>query len=566
MKFRESSGEVAGLVSALCDEHLTPVQLDRLNLLLVTDRAARAEYLRFMRAEAVYERLLGGPMNSVDPEAFIGITDDSRTNDRGITLDAQEPAEKLSLHDAWVLPAIIGRDEPVEPDAMKLPPPRATPSSRKSAVRRTPLPPRGSVVRWSAAAAVLIAAGLAAWFAVDRLHRQSSVAIMMNSVAAQWGGEKPFRAGAALPARELDLQSGVAKLVMPGGVAVVVEGPAKFEVNSATGLSLVAGKLIVTVPHDVHGFAVTTPTGSVIDLGTEFGVEVVAGQTHAEVFQGHVELQPRSAAEALTMLSAGDAANLSEAGITIDPAGAMAQHFVRDAGGGILSLDLADLVAGGDGTTHRGNGMIDPSSGTSGLMPLTKIIESDSTYHRVSSLPVIDGCFIPNGADGLVQVDSAGHRFALPPTDGKTYDYIFSGNHVPRPGSHRVPIPTILDKVDYSRPEHWFVYLHANVGLTFDLAAVRRLHPASRLEQFHAVVGNVRGKGAGAPDPVELFVLTDGVMRFHRRFERRDIFTAAVPLSSSDRSLTIIVTDGGAGNGGDDILFGDPAFEMQAGR
>jgi hypothetical protein len=566
MKPNQPSEEMAALVSALCDEHLTPVQLDRLNLLLVTDRAARAQYLRFMNAEAAYERLLGGPMTSVDPETFTGITDDTTTDDRSITLDAQEPAGKLSLHDAWVLPAIIGDDQSVEPDTPELPAPRVMPPSRSGPIRRTPLPRRGSLVRWSAAAALLIAATLAAWFAVDRLHRQNSVAIMLNGFAAQWGGDKAFRAGGALPAGEIRLKSGVAKLAMPGGVTLVVEGPAKFEVNSATGVSLIAGKLVATVPHDVHGFVVDTPTGSVIDLGTEFGVEVAGGQTHTEVFLGRVQLQPRSAVEAVETLTAGDAADLSDTAATVDPAGAMAQHFVRDAGVGTLSLDLADLIAGGDGTTHRGNGMIDPRTGAAGLMPLTKIIESDSTYHRVPSLPVIDGCFIPNGADGPVQVDSAGHRFALPPTDGKTYDYIFSGNHVPRPGSHRVPIPTVLDKIDYSRTEHWFVYLHANVGLTFDLAAVRRLHPASTLEQFHAVVGNVRGKGRGEPDPVELFVLADGVLRFHRRFEKGEVFSAAVPLSDSDRALSIVITDGGAGNGGDDILFGDPAFEMQAGR
>jgi len=562
----DESNKMAALVSALCDEHLTSAQLDRLNLLLVTDRSARAQYLRYMSAEAAYERLLGGPSASVDPETFISISDDPTADDRQVAFDAPEPTQKLSLHDAWVLPAILGSDELLEPDPLELP---ATPPVRKSSMRRTSPPPRqrGSkaLFRCSAAAALLIASGLAAWFSFQH-PGPTTAAIVLQSVTAQWGGNKSFHSGETLPVGQLDLESGVAKLGLPGGVTMVVEGPAKFEVNSATGVSLLRGKLVATVPHDVHGFAVNTPDGSVIDLGTQFGVEVLDGQTHTEVFQGQVQLQPRSAADSLTTLSAGQAAELFVSAATIDPAGAKSQHFVRDPGGGALSLDIADLVAGGDGTTHRRNGMIDPRTGAAGPMPIMGLIDGDSAYHRGSSLPVIDGCFIPNGEHGPVQVDSAGHRFELPPTDGKTYDFIFSGNHVPRPGNHKSPIPTILGNVDYSSPDHWLVYFHANVGLTFDLAALRRLHPASTLEQLHAVVGNVYNKNPKDARPTELFVLADGVLRFHRRFSGPDVFTLAVPLSDSDRALSLVITDGGAGNAGDDILLGDPAFEMHAGQ
>jgi hypothetical protein len=566
MKPNESSNEMAALISALCDGHMTSAQLDRLNLLLVSDPSARAQYLGYMGAEAAYERLLGGPVASVDPESFISGKDDPSADGLEVAFDAPQRSENLSLHDAWILPAILASDEPLEPDLLELP---SAPPVRKSSVRRTSPPPgrRSSkaLFRWSAAAALLIASGLAAWFSFPHTS-PTPVAIVLQSVAARWGDDQSFHTGERLPAGQLDLESGVAKLGLPGGVTMVVEGPAKFEVNSATGVSLLRGKVVATVPHDVHGFAVTTPDGSVIDLGTQFGVEVLDGQTRTEVFQGQVELQPRSAAESLTTLSAGQAADLFVSAATIDPVGAKSQHFVRDPGGGALSLDMADLLAGGDGTTHRRGGMIDPRTGAAGPMPIMGLIDGDSVYHRGSSLPVIDGSFIPNGENGPVQVDSEGHRFALPPTDGKTYDFIFSGNHVPRPNSHKVPIPTVLGNVDYSSPDHWLVYLHANVGFTFDLAALRRLHPGSTLDQVHAVIGNVYGKNPRDARPTELFVLADGVLRFHRRFSGSDIFTLAVPLSDADRDLSVVVTDGGAGNAGDDILLGDPAFEMRAGQ
>jgi hypothetical protein len=571
MSTGESASETAALVSALCDEHLTDAQLDRLNVLLVSDPFAREQYLRYMAAEASYDRLLGGPIASVDTESFIGPGDDPAVYDHPIAFDPMERPERLSLHDAWVLPAITENDEPEEPEPLELPAAPAAAASRKTAMRRTS-PPRRSrgqspFVRWSAAAVMLIGIGLAAWFGAQRLYQhQQSAAILLKSVSAQWGGKKSLHLGEAMPKGELVLQSGVAELELPGGATMIVEGPAKFAVNSPTDISLIAGKVVATVPHDVHGFAITTSTGSVIDLGTQFGVEVVGGQTHTEVFQGQIQLQPRNAAEAGITLSAGQAGDLAPTSATVDPAGAAAQHFVRDLSGGDRSLDVADLVAGGDGTTHRRNGMIDPLTGATGPMPLTRQIDTDYLYHRVSSLPVIDGCFIPNGEKGDVQVDSAGHRFPVPATDGRTYDMIFSGNHVPRPGNHKLPIPTALDHVDYSQPDHWLVYLHANVGLTFDLAALRRLHPDSALTQFHAVVGNVLGKNNKDARTWELFVLADGALRLHRKFHGADVLPIAVPLSNSDRALTLVITDGGATNGGDDILFGDPAFEMHGSR
>jgi len=37
-------------------------------------------------------------------------------------------------------------------------------------------------------------------------------------------------------------------------------------------------------------------------------------------------------------------------------------------------------------------------------------------------------------------------------------------------------------------------------------------------------------------------------------------------LSDPDRALSLVITDGGAGYAGDDILLGNPAFEMHAGQ
>ena len=169
----------------------------------------------------------------------------------------------------------------------------------------------------------------------------------------------------------------------------------------------------------------------------------------------------------------------------IDPTG-----FVRDLSTTSIGLDVADIISGGDGTTKLRGGMIDPSTGMQTQNPTVEI-PTDNLYHRVSSLPVIDGCFIPDGEAGPVQVDSLEHRFALPKTDGFAFNMIVGGNHVPiDPAKSIVPIPTVVGGVDYSQSGHWLLYLHANVGITFDLAALRRLHPGLTLSTFHAMLGN----------------------------------------------------------------------------
>ena len=57
------------------------------------------------------------------------------------------------------------------------------------------------------------------------------------------------------------------------------------------GLSARAGKLRATVPPHAHGFAIGTPKLDLVDLGTEFGVQVDEQQaTEVHVFTGKVDL------------------------------------------------------------------------------------------------------------------------------------------------------------------------------------------------------------------------------------------------------------------------------------
>ena len=80
---------------------------------------------------------------------------------------------------------------------------------------------------------------------------------------------------------------------VPGGARVCIEGPAEFAPRSGGRVELNCGRLVAYVPAQARGFTVNTPTAEVIDLGTEFGVEVNRqGRTDLVVIKGQVEVKP----------------------------------------------------------------------------------------------------------------------------------------------------------------------------------------------------------------------------------------------------------------------------------
>jgi concanavalin A-like lectin/glucanase superfamily protein/FecR-like protein len=134
---------------------------------------------------------------------------------------------------------------------------------------------------------IMVAAG--AW---TLLHTRSSPATLTASVNAEWITAQP-KTGERLPAGTLELGSGLIEVKFVSGASMIVEGPAKFRIRSENSVVLDAGHLTAVVPERAHGFTVQTPSATVVDLGTEFGVGVESGAaTHLEVFRGKITAGP----------------------------------------------------------------------------------------------------------------------------------------------------------------------------------------------------------------------------------------------------------------------------------
>ncbi len=78
---------------------------------------------------------------------------------------------------------------------------------------------------------------------------------------------------------------------MSRGATVLIEGPCIFELLNDNAIRMHRGRIAAQVPERAIQFTVKTPTAQIVDLGTEFGVDVKAsGHTVAAVFDGRVRL------------------------------------------------------------------------------------------------------------------------------------------------------------------------------------------------------------------------------------------------------------------------------------
>jgi hypothetical protein len=106
---------------------------------------------------------------------------------------------------------------------------------------------------------------------------------------AVWESHPELAQGDLLPAGEIRLQAGVAQLELFSGVTIVVEGSAVFEIHSAMEMSVFHGKMRANVPEPAHGFRIRSLDGEVVDLGTEFAVNITSNKSEVHVIDGSVE-------------------------------------------------------------------------------------------------------------------------------------------------------------------------------------------------------------------------------------------------------------------------------------
>ena len=347
---------------------------------------------------------------------------------------------------------------------------------------------------------------------------------------------------------------------------MLIEGPARIAIQSENGIGLLNGRLSAVVPPAGHGFAVHTSAGRIVDLGTEFGVEVNGdGVASIEVFKGQVQAEPRSEEGAApsrhpVVITEGQAADANGSEVTL-LAHPLLQRFVRSLATNVTSLNVVDFINGGDGTTDRVGAIVAPATGRVNLPPGETVV-GDHQYHRITELPAVDGAFVPDGSRGAEPVDSAADKFQFPATNNHSRAAIWAGMRAPwAVGDEHI----MIGNVDYGLGAHRVIHIPSNSAFTLDLSLLRHLHPGLTLASFHAIVGNTadRNPAIGSTD---VFVLVNGQPRFEQRALRHSsgAFTIDFPLKDDDRFITFATTDGNDDIVEDWIHYIDPQVKCVA--
>ena len=146
-----------------------------------------------------------------------------------------------------------------------------------------------------------------------------AVGVLTRAAGVEWADDSDYRPNPNEPLRagKLKLNAGLAQIEFLQGANVVLEGPIEFELISPNGGALLLGKLRANVPQIATGFVIDTPSGKVIDLGTEFGLDVQEnGVTEIYVYVGKVlfEGKDRDAELAFEEIEAGEAVFIDEKG------------------------------------------------------------------------------------------------------------------------------------------------------------------------------------------------------------------------------------------------------------
>ncbi|MEN6308398.1 MAG: NPCBM/NEW2 domain-containing protein [Anaerohalosphaeraceae bacterium] len=383
--------------------------------------------------------------------------------------------------------------------------------------------------------------------------RGVDVAVLTDSFNAQWENvDDSMQTGTRLAANstELYLKEGLAELLFDNNAKVIIEGPARFKLIADDRIGLSYGKAYTIVPQEAVGFSVYTRNAKVIDLGTEFGVEVNSqGDTYLSVVKGQTQLIAGKKPDVPTMVVGQKTAKIVN-GSTCDVSSIPYNEyrFVRSfisankaIWRGQSSLDLADMVRMGNGLgTGSSEVRLNYEKGftTEIRWGHTSIFE---TYLPIEDTSFIDGIFIPNGK---TTVSSRGDVFEGFPFTNGVYCADLIAN--PKPGAFVIdgqPRTIQFDGQEYSDfGKSCIVMQNSNHGITFDLDAIRSRYNL-KIDRFESEVGLVDfdGKRCNA----NFYVLVDGQLRYSLPgYNQKGILNrVSVNLKDTDRFLTLATSE-----------------------
>lgn len=545
------------LVHESIDGIITEHGIAQLNDLLRSDSDTRKYYLDYMNMQIILKNLYANEIN-------IALNNESDVvNYLNNALEQLAADEKIA--------------QPAKSETARLAPPPV-----RVAIQKIEKSPR----QISRAAMITALASMAAMFLLFMFAYLAplEVASLEDAIDARWSqGDLPLEINSRYRTRQgpMILEKGMVKFRFNNDACVIVEAPAKVEIISIDEIKLYEGRLFARIPPDASGFTVSSPASRVIDIGTNFGVQVdFGGATSVHVMKGLVDLiaGQSAATQERNVVFEKTAMRVSYDGTSIRPIEYNETAFIREISSAHSfiwkgePLDLVDIAKGGYGyNTDAPFCMINPATGAVERDRFARLEYCLSKgYAPVPTLPGVDGVFIPDQTNDPVQISSMGHLFQeCTPTSGLWFmpvltEAIDSAEFVSEKEGifSRVTRPSILEKHLYGTPNgRKALILHTNIGITFDLQAIREFVPGTRLTKMAALCGISEAGGRKEADS-DLWVLVDGQVRAHYNVQKmnRETVRISIELKLQDRFLTFATTDGGDGIDNDWLVVAEPVL------
>ena len=231
------------------------------------------------------------------------------------------------------------------------------------------------------------------------------------------------------------------------------------------------------------------------------------------------------------------------------------------------NFSLADIVSGGDGWANN--------IAEAGINQLTgSFTDSNSEFtdsdkvvgYTIVDSDYIDGVFVPDGESGSVQLTSLGHSYnEFPDTTGDYYMYIGLYSQIKMFYElERDPEPTGVYLKGLSDKSNLNLCLHANSGITFDLAEIRKSIPFADITEFTSYYGVCETAKSDETVFSDFYVFLDGkpVMINKGISNEHDPEQVKIPIDDSVRFLTLVCTEGEK-NYGDWGLFVNPQLTLE---
>lgn len=239
----KSPTELRSLIEKHLDDLLSDDEFTQLQLILKTDTAARKQYRRHLNLDAALHD----------------------------QIEEDQLAKENSL---WQL----SHTKQV-----------AKPKTRKTLLQGFALPLAASLT-----------VGILVWWTqsttvqTDKETLHQGFAILTRMIDAEWeNSDESHREGQILPAGHLQLKSGLAQVEFFNGATVILQGRADLEIVSTSEARCLRGKVRAHVPPAARGFILRTPKGDIVDLGTDFAVDISDRQSQVHVFEGEIELHQK---------------------------------------------------------------------------------------------------------------------------------------------------------------------------------------------------------------------------------------------------------------------------------